>query len=160
MSPLGPKTDFSGMSAFWRKSDLRVRRQRPLSALAPALTQGVRLCLVQSLRDVGDQIRRVFDADRQPDRGVENAYFLADVSRNAGVGHARGQAGKRLGAAQAHRQLEDLQRVQEFEGGGLAAGNVERERGARAGALPREQTAGGGGRFVMSKVVDSSHFGV
>src|SRR5229473_7344996 len=28
------------------------------------------------------------------------------------------QAGKRLSAAQAHRQLEDLQRVQEFEGGG------------------------------------------
>jgi hypothetical protein len=26
------------------------------------------VCLVQSLRDVGDQIGRVFDADRQPDR--------------------------------------------------------------------------------------------
>src|SRR5258708_37256444 len=100
MSPLGPKTDFSGMSAFWRKSDLRVRRQRPLSALAPALTQGVQLSLVQSLRDVGDQIRRVFDADRQPDSGVENAYFLADVSRNAGGGHACGKGGTRYGTAQ------------------------------------------------------------
>ena len=68
------------------------RCQRPLS-LALAFTQGVPLCLVQSLRDVRDQIGRVFDADRQPYRGVENAYFLADVSRNAGVGHACGQAG-------------------------------------------------------------------
>ena len=50
-----------------------------------ALTQGVQLCLVQSLRDVRDQIGRVFDADRQPDHGVENTYFLAEVSRNAGV---------------------------------------------------------------------------
>src|SRR5258708_23429545 len=54
------------------------RCQRPLSVVALALTQGVQLCLVQSLRDVRDQIRRVFDADRQPDRGVENAYFLAE----------------------------------------------------------------------------------
>src|SRR5688500_13523125 len=71
--------------------------------------------LTQSLRDISDQIRRVFDADRQPDRGVKNAYFLADVGRNPGMGHAGRQAGKRLGAAQAHRELEDLQRVQEFE---------------------------------------------
>ena len=86
-----------------------------------ALTQGAQLGLVQSLRDVRDQIGPVFNADRQPDRRVENTYFLTDVSRNAGVGHACGQAGKRPGAAQAHRQLEDLQRVQEFERGGLAA---------------------------------------
>jgi hypothetical protein len=106
--------------------------------------QGLQLCRVQSLRNISDQIGGVLDADRQPDRGVENAYFLADVSRNAGVGHACGQTGKRLGAAQAHRQLEDLQRVQEFECGGLAADDVEREGGTRAGALPREQPAGGG----------------
>src|SRR5258707_11603493 len=75
------------------------------------LSQGAQLCLVQSLRDIRDQIGRVFDADRQPDGGVENAYFLADVSRNAGGGHACRQAGKRLGAPQAHRQLEALRRV-------------------------------------------------
>src|SRR3981189_3055937 len=40
--------------------------------------KGVQLCLVQSLRDVRGQIGRVFDTDRQPDRGVENAYFLAN----------------------------------------------------------------------------------
>jgi hypothetical protein len=115
------------------------RSWKRLSVLALALTQGVQLCRVQGLRDVRDQIARLFDADRQPDRAVENPYFLAEVSRNAGVGHACRQAGKRFGAAQAHRQLEDLQCVQEFEGGGLAADNVERERRARAGALPRKQ---------------------
>src|ERR1700732_3470053 len=87
----GSPQTFTGR--FWREADLRLGCQRPLSAVALALTQGVQLCLVQSLRDVRDQIRRVFDADRQPDRGVENAHFLADVSRNAGMGHACGQAG-------------------------------------------------------------------
>jgi hypothetical protein len=51
----------------------------------------------------------------------------------------------------AHCQLDDLQCVQAFECGGLAADNVERERGARAGALTREDTAGGGGLFEVSK---------
>jgi hypothetical protein len=59
------------------------------------------------------------------------------------VGHGCGQAGKRLGVAQAHCQLEDLQRIQEFERGGLAADDIERERGIRVGALRREQMAGG-----------------
>ena len=75
------------------------------------------------------------------------------------MGHACG-AGKRLGAAQAHRQLEDLQRVQEFESGGLAADNVERERGACAAALAGEHSAGGGGLFEVGKVMDLRHFGV
>jgi hypothetical protein len=57
---------------------------------------------------------RMLDADRQPDRGVENAHFLAAVSRNAGVGHDCGQAGERLRATQADRQFEDLRRVQDF----------------------------------------------
>jgi hypothetical protein len=43
----------------------------------------------------------------------------------------------------ASRQLENLQRVEKFECGSLAPDNVERERGARAGALPLEQKAGG-----------------
>ena len=68
---------------FWRKAD-RYVRCRFLHSLS---RQGLQLCHVQSLRDVRDQIERVFDADRQPDCGVENAYFLADVSRNAGVLH-------------------------------------------------------------------------
>jgi hypothetical protein len=101
-----------------------------------------RLRCDQGLRDVRDQIVRVLDADRQPDRRVENSDVLADIGRDAGVRHARRQARKRLGAALAHRQLEYLQRVEEFECRSLAADDVEGERGARAGALPLEQTAG------------------
>src|SRR5271156_3677051 len=100
----------------------------------------------------------MLDADRKPDSGIENAYFLADVRRDAGVGHAGRQAGKRLGATQTHRQLEDLQRVKEFECGSLAPDNVKRERGARAGALPLEQKAGGGVLVKVSKVVDLGNF--
>ena len=40
---------------------------------------------------------------------------------------------------------------------GLAADNVERKRRPRAGALPREQTAGQGVRFVVSQVMDLGH---
>ena len=86
---------------YWRKADIELFQRRPTRPRSKAvvdsctfLMQGVQLCLVESLRDVRDQIGRVFDADRQPDRGVENTYFLEDVSRNAGVGHACGQAGK------------------------------------------------------------------
>ena len=41
------------------------------------------LCLVQSLRNVCEEIRRMLDADRETDRRVENAYLLPDGSRNA-----------------------------------------------------------------------------
>jgi hypothetical protein len=85
---------------------------------------------------------------------------VADVGRNAGVRHAGWQAGKRLGAAEAHRELEYLQRVEKFESSGLAADDVERERGARAGALPLEQKAGGCVLVEVSKVMDLSHVGV
>jgi hypothetical protein len=80
----------------------------PFSGGAQACTldntrQGVKLCLVQSLRDVRDQVGRVFNADRKPDRGVKNTYFLADLSRHAGVRHACGQAGERFRTTQADR---------------------------------------------------------
>ena len=87
----------------------------------------------------------------------ENTYLLTDFNRNARVGHGCRQAGKRLRAAQAHRQLEDLQRVQKSRRCRLAADNVERKRGARTQALSREQTAGGGGFVVMREVVNPFH---
>lgn len=60
------------------------------------------LSLVQRLCDVRNQIRRIFDAYRQPDRRVENAHSLADVSRDAGMGHTCRQTGKRFSSAKAH----------------------------------------------------------
>jgi hypothetical protein len=55
-----------------------------LKVLQGAKRAARKLCLVQSLCGVRDQIGRVPDADRQPDRGVENALFLTDASGNAG----------------------------------------------------------------------------
>ena len=52
------------------------------------------------------------------------------------MGHRRGVAGQRFGAAEADRQLEDLQGVEEGERLLLAALDVEREGRAGAGALP------------------------
>jgi hypothetical protein len=40
----------------------------------------VQLRLIQRLRDIRDQIGRVFDANRQPDCGVENAFFCGTPS--------------------------------------------------------------------------------
>ena len=48
----------------------------------------MQLGLVQRLRDVRNQIGRVFYPDRKPDSRIENAYFFAVVYRNAGVGRA------------------------------------------------------------------------
>ncbi len=87
--------------------------------------KGMALLHAQSLSDVGDQIGRMLDPDRQPDRRVENSHFVADFGRNARVRHACSQAGKRLGAAQAHRELEYLQRVEELECCSLAADDIE-----------------------------------
>src|ERR1700722_14986087 len=148
-------TSLNGDDIGWRakralSSVQKRHRDSPLEVVVSPFSgakQGGQLRLIQSLCDVSDEIGWVFDANRQPDRGVENTDFLADVSWNAGMGHTCGQASKRLGAAQAHRELEDLQRVQEFKSGGLAADNVERERRARATALPRENLAGEGDLF-------------
>ena len=46
-----------------------------LKLLQGAKRAARKLCLVQSLCEVRDQIGRVLDAGRQPDRGVENAFF-------------------------------------------------------------------------------------
>lgn len=85
---------------------------------------------------------------------------MADVGRNAGVSHACRQAGKRLGAAQADRQLEYLQGIEEFERRRLAAGDIERKRRARAGALPLEQEPGRRVFVEVTKVMDFGHLGV
>lgn len=77
----------------------------------------------------------MFDADRQPDGRIEHADPLAHIHGHAGMGHGGGVAGEGFGAAEADCQLEDLQRIQEFEGCRLAAANIEREGGTGTGAL-------------------------
>ena len=61
------------------------------------------------------------------------------VARFLGHARMRGRGGmrdQRLGAAQAHRELHDLQRIQHAERLGFAAADRERKRGAGAQTLP------------------------
>ena len=63
------------VSARCRQSRIRFRSSSKLKC------GGLRL--LQSLRNVCEEIRRMLDADRETDRRVENAYLLPDGSRNA-----------------------------------------------------------------------------
>jgi hypothetical protein len=85
----------------------------------PPHSKSVPLHGAQGLLDIGNQIVRVLDADRKPDRGVEDPNFLPDLGRHSRMGHARGEAGEGLRPTQAHGQLEDLKRVEELERGSL-----------------------------------------
>jgi len=68
-----------------------------------------------------------------------NTYFMTDVSRNTGVGHACGRLASRLGAPQDHRKLKDLQSVQGIKCGGLAA-DMSNENVEGAGCICSEKT--------------------
>src|SRR6476620_6545369 len=75
----------------------------------------------------------MLDADRQPDGRVENADTIADVLRHSRMSHGGGMARKRLGAAKAHRQLEDLQCVEKGKSRFFSALDVVGK--SRAGTL-------------------------
>src|ERR1700735_667240 len=124
---------------------------RPYCDRFPEYFTPSRLPRVQGLGNVGDQIVRMLDADRQPDRGVEDPDLLSHIGRYSGMRHARRKAGEGFRPAQADGELEYLQGVEEFERGGLAADDVERNRGAGAGALAPEETAG---RRVLVEVTE------
>src|SRR5690242_2611753 len=116
-------------SRYFRKSPVCAKaaaspsdRPSPNGSGSSSIVTSV-LCPAQSLHNIRNEIGRVLDTDRQSNCGIEDAYSLAHLGRNPGVGHACRQAGKRLGAAQAHGELEDLQRVQEFGCGGLTTDN-------------------------------------
>jgi hypothetical protein len=74
--------------------------------VCPDFFEAPRLPGFQSLLDVGDLIVRVLDADRQPDRRVQNSDVLTDARWHAGMSHARRQACKGLSASEARRQLD------------------------------------------------------
>src|SRR4051812_9128646 len=97
---------------------------------------------LQRQLQVGDQIVRMLDADRKTDRRFQNADALADVGGHAGMRHGGRMARKRFRAAETDRELEDLQRVQEFERGWLTTADVEREGRTGAGALSDEGPPG------------------
>src|SRR3954452_11601095 len=84
----------------------------------------------------------MLDADREADRRVGDADAVAHLLRDAGMRRRGRVRGKRFGAAEADRELEDAQRVEEAEGLGLAALDVEREGRAGGVASRREHPPG------------------
>src|SRR3954451_11511919 len=93
--------------------------------------------LRERLREIRDDVVWMLDADREADRRVGDADAVAHLLRHPGMRRRGRVRGKRFGAAEADRELEDAQRVEEAEGLGLAALDVEREGRAGGGALRR-----------------------
>src|SRR3981081_4914225 len=90
----------------------------------------------QCLRQIGNQVVGMLDADRQADRRVQHTDTVPYLGRNTRMCHGGGMARERLGTAEADRQLEDLQGIEESERLLLAALDVEGEGRARPRALP------------------------
>src|SRR5262245_9796860 len=102
----------------------------------------------------------MLDADGQADGAVEYADAQAHVRRHAGVRGGGWMARQRLGAAEADRELEELQRVEKAECRGLPAGDVEGEGRAGAGALRGIDAALWRIRCVEGQVVQALDAGV
>jgi hypothetical protein len=66
--------------------------------------------------DVMHQVFRVFDADGEANEIFGNAEFEAGVRVDAGVGHGCRMLCQGFGAAQADRQFDQVEVVQEREG--------------------------------------------
>jgi hypothetical protein len=90
------------------------------SGAAPVRERHCRMCGCAALarpclREVGDQIVGVLDADRDAHQIVGDAERILAFLRNRKMRHCGGMAGKRLGTAEADRKLSDFQRVEETE---------------------------------------------
>ena len=90
---------------------------------------------LQRVGEVGDEVVGILAADRNPDQVGGDVELLLALVGHRQMGHRRGRAGERLGAAEADREIGDLQRVEEGERLLLAALQVEREGRAGAGAM-------------------------
>jgi hypothetical protein len=92
----------------------------------------------QRLSNVGDEIVRGLNADRQANCCVEHADAAAYIRRHARMRHSRWMAGERLGAAETNGEFEHLQRVEEGESFRLPALDIELEGRAAARRLTFE----------------------
>src|SRR5450755_406511 len=97
-----------------------------------------RLHRMERLFEIRNQIVGVFDANRNPDQRIGDPDAVASFLGQAGMRGAGGMGNQSLGSAEAHRQFNDLQSIQQTERFGLSAVNREAEGRARAAALPVE----------------------
>src|SRR6185437_9453602 len=93
---------------------------------------------VQRVREVGDEIVGVFATDRYPHQVGRDVELLLALVGHRQMGHRRRGARESLGAAEADREIGDLQRVEEGERLLLPALEVEREGRARAATMALE----------------------
>src|SRR4051812_4032784 len=89
----------------------------------------------ESRAQVGDQVVRMLNSDRYPDRRVRDAEAVTHGLWHTRMCRGGWVAGERLCAAQADGELEQLKSVEDLERLRLAADDVERERRAGRRAL-------------------------
>lgn len=99
----------------------------------------------QRLIEIGNQIIGMLDTDRQADQGGRDAETHLFLTRDVGMRHRRGVRGQSLGAAEAYRELDHFQPVENGKRLCLAAFDFEAERRARPLALAFENCAIGMG---------------
>src|SRR3546814_230343 len=92
----------------------------------------------QRLVEIGDQVVGILDADRHADQIVGAAERLLALVGDRQMRHRGGVAGERLGAAEADRELRDLQRVEKAEALRLASLDEQRKGRSGAGAVALE----------------------
>src|SRR5690606_23165948 len=105
------------------KPSVRTSRWR-LPARLAARSKGV-----ERGGQVGEQVAKVFDADRDPHQRIAHVEALPFLVRHLRVRRAGGVTGQALHAAETHRVASDPQAPQKVEGGPLAPDQLERKDG-------------------------------
>ena len=103
---------------------------------------------------VGNEVVRILDADRDPNQRVGDPKPIAGFFGNPGMGRARRMRHQGFGAAEADREFDDLQRIEQPKRFRFAALDREAEGRAGARALSVEHVSIAASRFEKSEVVD------
>src|SRR5579862_3082546 len=129
-------------------------------ATSPTIAVGRLLYGMEPSIEIGDEIVGILDSHRDADQSVVDADTIARFLRHAGMRRARGMRNQGLGAPQAHRQLDELQTVEQAERLGLAAFHGEAEGRPRALALAVEHRLAGIVRREEPEVVHCGDLGM
>ena len=109
----------------------RRRRRRRGARVTPARCER----RVERLAQVGDQVVRALDADREAQQPVGDPAAVALVLGDRAVRHARRMVDQRLDAAQAFGEREQLRALGDFERARLRAAQRHRDDAAEAAHL-------------------------
>src|SRR5215469_12036917 len=113
-------------------------------------------CLVQ----IRDQVVGIFNADRDANKRRRDAQPQPFFFRDVRMGHRRRMRSESLRTAQAHRELDHLEPIQDGKGIGLTSPHFEAERGTRALALSLEDWTIGMALRQESEIPDRRDLGM